>query len=73
MDIYLIELLVAFLFSYLGLLLTKPRGVPVKQLSRMHLPPFANFFRVLSITTYLMMMTMFFVGMLLRRYPEAVS
>ncbi|MCA1407324.1 hypothetical protein I6F26_14135 [Ensifer sp. IC3342] len=73
MDIYLVEFLVAVLFSYLGLMVTKPRGVPVKQLYRVHLPPLANFFRVLFITMYMMMMGMFFAGMFLRRYAEAVS
>lgn len=71
MDIYLIEFLVAVVFSYVGLLITKPRGVPVKQLSRMHLPPLANFFRILLMAMYMMMMGMFFTGMYLSRFVES--
>lgn len=70
MDIYLIEFGVAVLFSYVGLLITKPRGVPVRQLYRMHLPPAANFFRILFGAMYMMMLGMFFTGMFLIRFAE---
>lgn len=70
MDIYLIEFGVAVFFSYVGLLITKPRGVPVKQLYRLHLPPLANFFRILFGAMYMMMLGMFFTGMFLSRFAE---
>ncbi|MGN7804909.1 hypothetical protein ACTJKE_19625 [Ensifer sp. 22521] len=73
MDPYLAELFVAVIVSLLGLRVTKPRGVPVSQLSGVKISPLANFFRVLFITTYAMMMVMLFAGMALRRYAEAIS
>lgn len=65
--------LVGTFFGYLGLLVTKPRGVPVKQLSRMKTSPLANFFRVFFATMFAMFMVMLFAGMALRRYAEFLS
>lgn len=70
MDLYLAELLVASLFSYLGLAVTKPRGVSVKTAFRIKVSPVANFFRVFFIFSYSLMMVVFFTGMALRRYAE---
>ncbi|MBB4192665.1 drug/metabolite transporter (DMT)-like permease [Rhizobium aethiopicum] len=70
MDPYMAMFLVFSLFGYLGLVVTKPRGVPVKQLSRVKFSPLANFFRVFFGTMFLIFMAMLFVGMALRRYAE---
>ncbi|WP_145924229.1 MULTISPECIES: hypothetical protein [unclassified Rhizobium] len=70
MDPYMAMFLVFSLFGYLGLVVTKPRGVPVKQLSRVKISPLANFFRVFFGTMLLIFMAMLFVGMALRRYAE---
>lgn len=70
MDPYFAEILVAFSISYLGLMVTKPRGVPFKQLSQVQISPLANFFRVFCLIMVWMFALMFFAGMLLRRYAE---
>ncbi|SCB56774.1 hypothetical protein GA0061105_101607 [Rhizobium aethiopicum] len=70
MDPYMAMFLVFALFGYLGLVMTKPRGVPVKQLSRVKIAPLANFFRVFVCTMLLIFMAMLFVGMALRRLAE---
>lgn len=73
MDPYFAELLIALSISYLGLMVTKPRGVPFKQLSQVQISPLANVFRVLCLIWVWMLTLMFFAGMLLRRYAEAMS
>jgi hypothetical protein len=70
MDPYMAIFVVGALFGYLGLVVTKPRGVPVKQLSRVKISPLANFFRVFFGSMFLTFMAMLFVGMALRRYAE---
>ncbi|NKL30195.1 hypothetical protein GFL92_25980 [Rhizobium leguminosarum bv. viciae] len=72
MDPYMAMLLVAMAFSRMGLAVTKPRGVPFKELSRVETSPLANFFRVFLFTMFFTFMAMLFAGMFLRRYA-AVS
>ena len=70
MDPYMAMFLVGTLFGYLGLLVTKPRGVPVNQLSRIKTSPLVNFLRVFTLTMLMMFMAMLFAGMALRRHAE---
>ncbi|TLX16316.1 hypothetical protein [Rhizobium sp. MHM7A] len=70
MDIYFAELLFALSISYFGVMVTKPRGVPFKQLAQVQISPLANFFRVLCLIMVWMLVLMFFAGMFLRRYAE---
>ncbi len=73
MDPYFIELLIALSISYLGVMVTKPRGVPFKQLSQVQISPLANLFRVLCLVWVWMLVLMFVAGSFLRRYEEAIS
>lgn len=57
--------LVFTFFGWLGLLVTKPRGVPVNQLSRIKTSPLVNFLRVFTLTMFMMFMVMLFAGMVL--------
>lgn len=68
MDPYMVIFLVGTLFGYLGVLATKPRGVPVKQLSRMKTSPLVNFFRVFFGAMFAIFMVMLFAGMILIRF-----
>lgn len=70
MDPYMAIFLVGALFGYLGLVVTKPRGVPVNQLSRVKISPLANFFRVFFGSMFLTFVAMLFVGMALQRFAE---
>lgn len=70
MDSYIAGLMIAALFSYLGLAVTKPRGIPVNQLSRVKVSPLANFFRIILLISFALLMLMLFAGMGLRRFAE---
>lgn len=68
MDPYMAMFLVFTFFGWLGLLVTKPRGVPVNQLYRIKTSPLVNFIRVFTLTMLSMFMAMLFAGMFLRRF-----
>ncbi|APO73463.1 hypothetical protein AM571_CH00615 [Rhizobium etli 8C-3] len=65
MEPYMAMFLVFTFFGWLGLLVTKPRGVPVNQLSRIKTSPLVNFLRVFTLTMFMMFMVMLFAGMVL--------
>lgn len=71
MDPYIGSLFIAFCVGFLGLSVTKPRGVPFNQLPNVKISPLANFFRYFSLITLLLLMLMVFVGMGLQRAVEA--
>ncbi|MEO9875162.1 MAG: hypothetical protein ABJM26_20695 [Anderseniella sp.] len=71
MDTYIVWLVAATLVSMIGLSLTKPGGVPMNQLSNVQISPMANVFRVCMLIAFVVLMTLVFVGMGMRRYAEA--
>ncbi len=70
MDRYLVALLVLQLPFWLGLVVTKPRGVPFNQLYRTQMGRVPTFFLRVTQILFVSMMTMFFLGMGLRRAAE---
>lgn len=70
MDGYIGGLVLASLAAYLGLVLTKPAGVPVNQLHRVTISPLANVFRFALLISFMALMGMVFAGMGLQRYAE---
>lgn len=70
MDSYIGWLLVAVGVSWVGLLFTKPKGVPFNQLPNVRISPIANFFRLVTAASGLLVIVLLFVGMGLRRYAE---
>jgi hypothetical protein len=73
MDKYLLGLLLLQLPFWLALMATKPRGVPINQMSKMNAGRVANFFRRVTIVLFASTMALFFVGMGLIRWAEAVG
>ena len=71
MDYYISVLLGVSLVSYLGVLATKPQGVPTNQLSQVKISLITNIFRFILLIAFGLLMLMVFVGMGLRRYAEA--
>ncbi len=71
MDYYISVLLGVSLVSYLGVLATKPQGVPTSQLSQVKISLITNIFRFILLIAFGLLMLMVFVGMGLRRYAEA--
>ncbi|MCV9967502.1 hypothetical protein OIU34_37390 [Pararhizobium sp. BT-229] len=67
MEPYMAIFLVAMLLGCLGVLVTKPRGVPARELSRIKTSPLLNFFRVFLGTMFAFFMVMLFAGMILVR------
>jgi len=61
----------ATLVSMIGLSLTKPGGVPMNRLSNVQISPMDNVFRVCMLIAFVVLMTLVFVGMGMRRYAEA--
>ncbi|WP_249692822.1 hypothetical protein [Stappia sp. WLB 29] len=71
MDSYMVTFVAITLICYLGLMATKPKGVPTNQLSRVKVSPLANFFRIMMLAAWLLFVSMLLIGMGLRRYAEA--
>jgi hypothetical protein len=70
MDVWIVALLAATCVAWLGLALTKPRGVAFNQLPNVRISPLANVFRYSLLIAFSGMMIMVFLGMGLRRYAE---
>jgi hypothetical protein len=70
MDSYIGWLFAATCVGFVGLAVTKPRGVPFNQLPNTKISPLANFFRFGTLITFAILMLMMFVGMGLRRFAE---
>ncbi|NGO54416.1 hypothetical protein [Allomesorhizobium camelthorni] len=70
MDLYIGWLFVVTCVGWIGLGVTKPRGVPFNQLPNTKISPLANFFRFGMLIAFIILMLMVFVGMGLRRYAE---
>lgn len=70
MDMYIGVLCAVSVAAWLGLLATKPRGVPIRELPNVQISPLAGFFRWGLLIAFMGMMALVFLGMGLRRYAE---
>ncbi|MCK7614738.1 hypothetical protein [Roseibium sediminicola] len=73
MDIYIFSQFAITFVAWLGLWVTKPRGVAFQDLWNVRLSPLANLFHYTMAIAFIAGMILLFLGMGLTRYAEATS